>query len=495
MASEQIIINNFSKTSIRLDELVVPNRTGDANQSVAAFSDTDEKSWGAYRPVIFINGYYADKYLEYFELSQNDFLPVVRFTFTMDDPLFISVNYPKDGDIVSIYLRSREEVYKPIRMDFNILKVSASQSSNPEGNSIRFHVLGETRIPGLYSEVSKAFRLKTSYDSLFDVSQDLNLGFSSNDSGLTDEMTWICPNFSYYNFIHEITERSYKDDQSFYKCWVDPYYNLTFVNLNNQLTADDYVQSVKVIRGVSTDNANDTFLPGTNLEMQEMPLTLTNQKGSGDLPFYILNYSLISQSGNSTNEFGYVQEVQFYDENIITDNAVEKYVNYTIESGTSENVGTNQILQKGRAIEDEYKIEVRKHWHGSLNGGVHENFIQALVQNGFNNSDLTKFTLKVEISQYYAGFYRGQAVPVLIYVNDQGIRKQNAGVSNDQKPESEVNPVLDRFLSGNYVISGIEIKYEELRGLYQVFYLNKREWTLNSAGTFTKAFPINLLSG
>ena len=181
MASEQIIINNFSKTSIRLDELVVPNRTGDANQSVAAFSDTDEKSWGAYRPVIFINGYYADKYLEYFELSQNDFLPVVRFTFTMDDPLFISVNYPKDGDIVSIYLRSREEVYKPIRMDFNILKVSASQSSNPEGNSIRFHVLGETRIPGLYSEVSKAFRLKNSYDSLFDVSQDLNLGFSSND--------------------------------------------------------------------------------------------------------------------------------------------------------------------------------------------------------------------------------------------------------------------------------------------------------------------------
>lgn len=494
MASEQIVINNFSRTSIRLDELVVPNRTGDENQNTPAFSDTDEKSWGAYRPVVFINGYYADKYLEYFELSQTDFLPILRFSFSMDDPMFISVNYPKDGDIVSVYLRSREEVYKPIRMDFNILKVSASQSNNPDGKGIRFNILAETRIPGLYSEVSKAFRSKTSYDALFDVSQELGLGFSSNDSGLNDSMTWICPNFSYYNFIGEVTERAYKDDQSFYKAWIDPYYNLTFVNLNNQLTADDYVQNVKVIRGVSTDNANDTFIQGTDLAMQEMPVVFTNQIGSGDLPFYILNYSMISQSGNSNNEYGYVQEVQFYDENIVTDNPVEKYVNYTVESVTSENVGENQVLQKGRAIEEEYKIEVRKHWHGSLNGGVHENFIQALVQNEFNNADLMKFTLRIETAQYYGGIYRGQAVPVLIYVNDQGKRKENTGVSNDQKPESDTNPVLDRFLSGNYVVSGIEIRYEELRGLYQVFYLNKREWTLNSAGTFPKAFPINLLS-
>jgi hypothetical protein len=169
-------------------------------------------------------------------------------------------------------------------------------------------------------------------------------------------------------------------------------------------------------------------------------------------------------------------------------------VNYTIESITSENIGTNQILQKGRAIEDEYRLEVRKHWHGSHNGGVHPNFIQALVQNEFNKADLTKFTLRVETSQYYAGFYRGQAVPVLIYVNDQGIRKQNAGPSNNQQQVSDVNPVQDTFLSGIYVITGMEIKYEQLRGMYQVFYLNKREWTLNSAGTFPKTFPINLLS-
>ena len=499
MPSEQIVINNYAKTSILLDELVVPNRSGQEDPNQPLFSDTDDKSWGAYRPVVFINGYYVDRYMDYFEFSQIDFLPTVRVSFTMDDPLFISVNYPKDGDIISMYVRSKEEIYKPIRMDFNILSVRSSQSQDPEGNKIRFTILGETRVPGLYSEISKAYRNMTSYDALFEASQDLNLGFSSNDSGLTDSMTWICPNFSLYNFVHEVAERAYKNDESFYKLWIDPYYNLTFVNMNNQLTASDYVQQVKVIRG--GEDANDTFLPGTELDMQEMPLTLTNQNGSGDLPFFINNFTLLSRSGNMSNKYGYIQEVQFYDEAIIPENSPsEKYVKYTIEAGTSESVGENQILQKGRPKEDIYKVEVRKSWYGSLNnspsgGGVHENFIQALIQNEFNLGDLEKFTLKVQLGGYYGGIYRGQAIPVLIYANEQGKRKENTGVSNDQKPESEVNPVLDKFLSGIYIVTSMEVKYETLGGMYQVLYLNKREWTLNSAGAFPKSFPINLLTG
>jgi len=497
MASDQIIINNFSKTSIRLDELVVPNRTGEQTPNSSLASDADDKSWGAYRPVVFINGYYVDQQMDYFEFLQIDFLPTVRLSFTMNDPMFVSVNYPKDGDIISMYIRSKEEIYKPIRMDFNILNVRSSQSQDPEGNKIRYTILGETRVPGLYSEVSKAFRTMTSYDALFEVSQDLNLGFSSNDSALDDAMTWICPNFSYYNFIHEICERSYKNDESFYRVWIDPYYNLTFVNMHNQLTADDYVQQVKVIRG--GDTANDTFLAETELDMQEMPLALTNQRGSGDLPFFINNFTLLSKSGNTSNKYGYIQEVQFYDEAIVPEKSfAEKYVKYTIETSTSDFVGENQVLQKGRPKEDLYKVEVRKAWYGSLNnstGGVHDNFIQALIQNEFNLGDLEKFTLRVELNGYYAGIYRGQAVPVLLYANEQGKRKENTGVSNDQKPESETNPVLDRFLSGIYVVSAMEVKYDILRGMYQVLHLNKREWTLNSSGAFPKSFPLNLLTG
>jgi hypothetical protein len=419
----------------------------------------------------------------------------------MGDPLFISVNYPKDGDIVSVYLRSWVEVYKPLRMDFNILSVKSGQSADPEGNGIQFSILAETRIPGLYSEISKAFRGKTSYDTLFEVSQELNLGFSSNEQNLNDSMTWICPNLSYYDFIKEVASRSYKDDRSFFKVWIDPYYNLNFVNLENQLTATDYVQQVKVIRGMSTNTANDTKFQGIELEMQEMPLVLTNQKGSQDIPLYISNYTLVSNAGNVVNNRGYIQEVQFYDSGLNTENYSEKYIRYTIESTTTENLRENQILQKGRPKEDLYRQEIRKNWYGTLNssdsgrGGVHENFIQALIQNEINNEEITKFTLRVQTRPYYAGFYRGQAIPVLIYVNDQGIRKNNAGTSNDEKIEEEINPVLDQFLSGIYILDGIEVNYERYGGIYQVLHLRKREWTLNSAGTFPKSFPLNLYSG
>jgi hypothetical protein len=166
---------------------------------------------------------------------------------------------------------------------------------------------------------------------------------------------------------------------------------------------------------------------------------------------------------------------------------------------TTENVGENMILQKGRAKEKEYLKEYRKNWYGVLNnyqdGGVHENFIQALIQNDFNNDDLQKFTLQVETNSYYGGFYRGQVIPVSIYVNDQGVRKQNTGASNNQNTEQSINPVLDRFLSGLYVIMGIQVNYDKYKGIYMILNLNKREWTLNSAGAFPKAFPLNLVSG
>ena len=500
MASESVIINNISRTSIRLDELVVPNRTGGANQGLDdALMDADDKSFGGYRPVVFINGYYVEKYLDFLELDCNGPLPTIRFRFNMGNPMFISVNYPKDGDIVSVYFRSWVSVYRPLRMDFNVLSVKSTISESSEGTGMTFSILGETRIPGLYNEVSKAFPNSTSYDTLFQISQDLDLGFSANETEVVDSMTWLCPNLSYYDFIKEVVSRSYKDDRSFFRWWIDPYYNLTFVNVNNQIDTTDVVQKVKVIRGLRTGTADDTAFAKTELNEEEIALVLTNQKGSNDLPFYISGYTLISSAGNVTNHRGYIQEVQFWDEGLITDNPIERYVNYSIESITTENVGDNMVLQKGRAKEKLYQREVRKNWYGVLNnfedGGVHENFIQALIQNDFNNDDLDKFTLQVETSSYYGGFYRGQAIPVSIYVNEQGIRKENTGANNNQAPEQSINPVLDRFLSGIYFISGYQVCYDRYKGIYMILNLNKREWILNSAGRFPKAFPINLATG
>ena len=498
MAAEQIVIRNYAKTGIVLDELVMPNRSGNKDSPDTFLRDADDKQYGYYQPLIFLNGYYVNRFLLYFELDFNQILPTLRFRFYTGAATFLPVSYPKDGDIVSVYIRSNVSVYKPFRMDFNILSVNSGLSTDETGEMIEFDILCECRIPKFYSEVCKAFRQKTSYETLFQVSQDLDLGFATNDSSMNDRMTWICPNLSYYNFIKEVTKSCYKDDRSFFLTFVDAYYNLTFVNINNQLEAEDAVQEVVVQPGSSTGKANDTLFPGIDLISTTIPLQVTNAPNFFDYPFYARKYTLLSESGNSSNLMGYVQNVQLYNENSTENTPSTKYVSYDIESTTTEDVTENMILQKGRALENLYREEIRKRWMGILSSGpdgsMHENYLQARVQNPLNLSDVTKFTLQVETGSYYAGYYRGQVIPVLLYATERGIRMNNTGISNNQQTQRDNNLVLDQFLSGKYVLMGYSVHWDTNRGFYQILNLCKREWILNSAGKLPKAFPVNFFS-
>ena len=71
---------------------------------------------------------------------------------------------------------------------------------------------------------------------------------------------------------------------------------------------------------------------------------------------------------------------------------------------------------------------------------------------------------------------------------------QNTGISNDKKAQKSAGLVMDQFLSGQYVLMGYSISWNEVKGFYQVLNLCKREWILNSAGKQPKAFPINIVS-
>lgn len=500
MASEEAIIRNYAKTGIFLDELAVPNRSGNVDSPDMDLRDSDEKRFGYGKPVIFINGYFLENYLLDFNLDLNQILPTISFKFYTGNSSFININYPKDGDIASIYIRANVPGYKPIRMDFNILSVDSNLSTTSEGDMITFLILGECRIPGFYTEVCRAYRNKTSYQTLLQVSQELNLGFATNDPNMEDQMTWICPNLSYYNFIKEVTVSSYKNDRSFYAAWVDLYYNLNFVNINNQLEAEDIVQMVKAVPGSATGKADDALFPGIELLPADIPLLVTNQPQLFGYPFFIKAYTLLSEAGNKTNNMGYIQEVQLYNENSQYENSpTEKYVRYTVEPTTTENIQENMVLQRGRPSEKEYLKEVRKKWMGILfsgkEGQVHPNYLQARVQNPLNLSDVTKFTLQVETGAYYPGFYRGQAIPVAIYVTDSGPRMDNTGKSNNQQAQGQRGIVKDEFLSGQYVLMGFSICWSRSKGFYQILNLCKREWILNSAGkSIPKAFPINIVS-
>jgi hypothetical protein len=259
------------------------------------------------------------------------------------------------------------------------------------------------------------------------------------------------------------------------------------------------VQTVLIIPGSAEGKADDALFPGIELKPAEVPLMITNAPQFFGYPFYATKFTMLSEAGNTTNQMGYIQVVQFYNDN--TEYKVkpaEKSVNYTIQATTTDDIRENMVLQRGRASEKEYLKEVRKRWMGILDtgdtGSVHENYLQARVQNPLNLSDVTKFTLQVETGGYFAGFYRGQVVPVTLYVTEKGTRMQNTGISNNQAAQQSAGLVMDQFLSGQYVLMGYSTSWSPERGFYQVLNLCKREWILNSAGGQPKAFPINIVS-
>jgi hypothetical protein len=511
MTEDDIKIVSLALNNMKLDELTMSDPANGASDPkvVSNLNANQEKLIGLNVPLLKINGFSISAGLINFNLDLNGFLPVLNFTFVPHDPVFISTSYPKDGDIVSAYIRVPGEYYKPFRMDFKILSVSGGTSStyspegsDPQGKYFKFSVVSECYIPGLYSNRIKSFPNMSSMDALLQVSQEINLGFSTNEKTTNDLMTWICPNYSYYDFIQEVSSRAYKDDtNSFYDCWIDSYYNLNFVNLGNQFSYKGRVSEEGVYVPGYTKNGmkTDAAFPGKSApSVQSAPLILNNLVGNTTIPFFINGYTLTSISGTNSNDKGYITTIGFYEENSDETDPLNKYVKYDIESLTTQDLPSGTMLQKGRPRDNNYKEEKRNTWYGILNyrkgdslDGVHTNFIHAKVQNRINYSDVTKFTLVVELDTYFPGIIRGQVIPVVIYVYEQGLRMRNVGNTPNLDENKTPTPVVDKLLSGNYVVVGMEVDWSKGdSSISHTLMLCKRDWIANASGAIPKAFPI-----
>ena len=460
-------ITSISKPTIKLDQIQIYERSQGSKSAQKGLQDTDDIATGLYVPLLIINGLPLEVGLLYFSLDLNGRMPLLQFRYKMKTSVFIGISYPKDGDVVSLYLASAVDVYKPIRMDFNVLSVQSTpqrQSRDSDGDAeIEFFIMAEPRIPTLYSSRCKAFPNKSSYDTLTEVANDLELGISTNDTTLNDVMTWICPNISYWEFIDDVVDHAYKDDESFFEYWIDPYYNINFVNLAPAFNQMDVVnEKVMMIPG-SNKYLPDTQNPSKKSKAIEYDLLLTNYPGFDDYNTHIKGYTLLSNAGQNTNATGYVNRIIYYDQNSDEEDLERRFVEYDIEATTVHNLGQDQILQKGRPKEFIYQNEKRRSWMGVLSrlpiGNVHSNFFHADAQNRMNIFDATKFILQVELDGYFPGIYKGQVVPVSIYTFESGVRAENTGKSDNASPQKKKTPLLDLFLSGNYVVMGYEINY------------------------------------
>lgn len=462
------IIREKLKPSLELDELSF-------SEDLLTYSEYEPKKSETYLgtsfPVVKIRSTILHKeQIIHLSIDYTDFLPKIVLTFTPDNIGFLAYDFPFDGEIVSIFVRSWTEAMKPIRNDFEILNLEYHAADSDEIGATLVTLTGRLRIPNLYDDKTESTE-DTSWNTLLKVCDSFGLGYASNIESTDDKMRWI-NNTNTETYIKWVAEHSWIGENSFMHCFVDPYYVLNFIDMNKQFSFSNEnnpgVFSATYIRDhfenrISDIEVDDFFI--TNMpDMQ-----LTNN--------YISNYKLINNSTAITNRKGVGQDFNFYD--FTTKQAVRTLLEPLITEG-----GEDATLLRGRVDETYVESLIKNRWAGVQYsypiGNTHKNYLVAKYFNTRNKEELEKMNLEVDLPSFNPSIYVGQRLRVYIFsssnTRDAEILKgDNTPVIYTGKTPKPY--VLNKLLSGFFVVKGYKITYSypdyQAR---QTVTLVRREW-------------------
>lgn len=428
-----------------------------------------------------------------FTLNTFGQIPEIVFAFN-DERGHFDTEIPMDGDQISLYLKPPDvENQRPIRIDFDLIGMEPIINDDYKSYVIR----GIMKIPGFFNDVCKSFPDATSFEHIQDICTEIGLGFASNETSTDDSMTRICPFDSYKEFVNDILKNAYKDDNSFFTWYVDPFYYLCLVNINKQLATSFEPEDINISNSYPTDAQ---FLEKDQETIIKGKLILSNHPDKKGTNVFINNYAPSGDQGIWLTD-GYVRKTKYYD--IDTKGYEHEYITNTIEAGITENSQKSFVLQKG-GTSGFYKTQEKYNWAGkqepnSVGGNVHDNFIYSEVLNLQNSIELSKLNMIVEVEGSNFYIYKYMMIPVEIYHNKQedgtfkkekfDIREESLGQSDNIKTttdddanghEEDANfhdrlPYLNKYLSGYYLVTGIKYIYSKDSQVKMLVNLTRRE--------------------
>ena len=217
---------NVFKPTIVLDEMSLES-TGapDAKNKTEDFASLNY-------PLIKINDYYfADSEINSMTINSQGFLPTITLSVTLTNRLFLSKHMPKDGDIISVMIRNKNDILTPIRNDYVITGAPSKTVLPNDRSPVTFTFFGELFVPGLKSFLGSNSYRGTSMETLKRVAEFIQLGFNTNEDNTNDHQVWLLSG-GLDKFIEEVCLKSWKEENSFFDCWIDVYYNLNFIDSN-----------------------------------------------------------------------------------------------------------------------------------------------------------------------------------------------------------------------------------------------------------------------
>jgi hypothetical protein len=466
---------------------------------------------GSAMPLVAINTLIlGENEIEDFEIDLSGKIPKLMLNFNDTLNGHFNINCPIDGDVISVYLRPGDaDNQKPIRIDFIINRILGDPINR------RYFIMGIMKIHKFYTETFKSFGENTSFEHLGDVCEELGLGFASNETATDDKMKRFIPAETYETFITETVSHSYKNEDSFFDWYIDPYYYLCFVNLNKQFSLEDKIEEVNVSdafpmsgRVNQGDNSDPDQVKGN--------LVLTNINNMSGKNIFIENYSFENNAGTVWTENGYKRFAQWLN---IEEDLIE-YQQAFVDPFTTSGSEDKYILLKGRRADGPpnfprplYLDESKYKWMGkqagvAYGGNVHDNYCFAQVLNHQNLEELRKTRLVVDLAGMNHYIYKYMRIPVVIYETSTGVNSSelqgrnvrldetgpptdptsnsNSVAQGDQNAPDDISPhapdvrdqIKNEFLSGYYVVGDIRYIYATGTGVKQRLTLIRREWPI-----------------
>jgi hypothetical protein len=486
MANEKQLIRVLTEPTIVLDDLEsIDTETGTADAIGNPVTPVSlSKQFGAVVPLIqVLNFSFEGETIVSFSLNSTGDIPTASFTVNVRDKSFYSTSFPKDGDLFSIFIRSKDDLFKPIHNDYEITGVKITPTQN-ENTTETMTISGKLRIPGY--DAIKCFSVKgTSMNAMMKVATDLNLGFASNEVDTDDSQVWICPYDKVKDFIADTVAASYKDENSFFSYFIDWYYYFNFVNVEPLFSEQPEIDEGMMVSMLGNDYGKDSELP-----KELTKNVLSNWDEVQMQPNFIITHNLTNKSAAVNLRHGYKRYAQFYDA-LIKENQAIFADPYTTEGAERE----KQLL-KGRPAEEFYLQQIEGKWMGVQYGdngdNCHGNYNYSKILNFQNIVHMDKMGIEIVLQGLNFNLRRMQVVPVVIAIKRDYVRKRfNEPVDEDQQasnPNSdepnrtksaldfEDTPItIDKVASGFYVINSMRIVFTEGKFQHHCT-LIRREW-------------------
>jgi hypothetical protein len=400
-----------------------------------------------------------------FKLSNNAFLPQLKMTFRDKSNKMFDDTYPTDNEIISVFIRSLSEVTMPIRMDFKIMEFDIQKPKPGEFNELIYSIVGELNVDYLYYYEFESFPQQTSFEVYQEMSKRSNLGFVSNIDNSNDAMTWINNGQRYSRFLYEVMMRSYLSDDTFLFGFVDFYYFLNYVDIEQQLSDD-------ISEAVGTSSA--AFI-SSNYKEEIKSLKLTNHPNYNSTDQYIDQWYISNDTTRVNTNNGYTTNVRWYDK-------TETQYNVNVLD-TISTVGDNQLILKDVPGKEDFYNTVQggKYLNKIDQDNVHINWAYSYMQNKNNLDFLQKIKMNINLKVPNFNLYRFQKILVEIYK----LSELDAEVDKTKKPanKNEFNQVddskLNKRLSGEWLITGINFNFDNENGNTQEITLIKRELSID----------------